>query len=359
MDVEDENLTDSEMQVRAENQPPTHMSVAIHLFKLALLNSEAKYVLHSISYDPLPYASPTILDVFRWQESLLQRLDTWYGDIPKMQDRAELDHIAMACEIKYHEVKMLLLRPSPRMPHPSENSLRSCYDSATRCLRLSGRLYRASLLQYSWTTMHSVFLGMLTMLYCIWLIPQITEEIKTDDLISDIKVGSVVLSAIGEHWSEAKRSNEHLEQLSNATLRWMLDRNAKRATYAAPTNNVNQASVMVRSDERRGAGASAHIAGDGSGVAGILPPGSSRNATQQSMSQEPIGQQRNLSYVRTMQQSAPPTYRAEQMPYLEPEFLGSFLNDPTLLDHMGWEESIEVDDVFQGLFNGYAPSFDY
>ena len=224
-DVEDSKLTAISIQPRLETEKPTHMSSAIHLFKLAQLNSEIKYVLHSISDEAPPYTYPNIPSVLQWQRGIAGRLKEWSDQIP--QFTGDRIYMTKLCEIKYHSIMMLLMRPSPAIPSPSVDSLISCYESAVASIRVYDHLYKCNLLVYSWVTVHSIFLSTLTMLHCIWTVPEITAQIKLDVLMADLKAGSNVLSATGEHWSEAKRSRDVLDEISGTTVRWIIESRAR------------------------------------------------------------------------------------------------------------------------------------
>jgi len=214
------------------------MSSAIHLFKLAQINSEIKYILHSISHKAPPHSYPNIPDFLTWQADVLARLSTWAGGIPQLTgDRI---YMTKLCEIKYHSLKTLLLGPSPAIPNPSIASLRSCYDSAIAGIRLYDQLYKQDLLVYSWVTVHSIFLSTITMLHCIWTVPDIAANIQIDNLVADLKAGSNVLSATGEHWSEAKRSRDVLDELSSATVKWVLESKIGNSETIMQTENNNQ-----------------------------------------------------------------------------------------------------------------------
>jgi hypothetical protein len=118
---------------------------------------------------------------------------------------------------------MLLLRPSPAIPHPSHESLKLCQNSALVVIRNFDELYRGNLLPYTWPTVHSVFLATISMLFCIWNVPSVTMVTKLDILMADLKSASGILSALGEHWFSAKRSRDLLDELSQTTVRWLID----------------------------------------------------------------------------------------------------------------------------------------
>ncbi|KAH6673288.1 fungal-specific transcription factor domain-containing protein [Halenospora varia] len=238
-DVEDNKLSVTSIQPRLETEQPTHMSSAIHLFKLAQLNSEMKYVLHSISHEAPPYTYPSIPDVLQWQRGIATRLRAWFDQIP--QFTGDGIYMTKLCEIKYHGIMMLLLRPSPAIPNPSIDSLTSCYESAVASIRLYDQLYKDDLLVYSWVTIYSIFLSTITMLHCIWTVPEVSAQIKLDVLMADLKAGSNVLSATGEHWSEAKRSRDVLDELSGTTIRWIIESRARGADISPPAGHMRRA----------------------------------------------------------------------------------------------------------------------
>lgn len=130
---------------------------------------------------------------------------------------------------------MLLLRPSPAIPHPSHDSLEVCQQSATAIIRTFHEMYSKDLLPYTWSTVHSVFLATLSMLYCIWTVPNITRATKLETLTADLKSASGVLSALGEHWLEAKRSRVLLDELSQTTIRWLVERQPPGSTTSVQT----------------------------------------------------------------------------------------------------------------------------
>lgn len=219
-DVSDGSLTGSMLSGPALAGFPSEMSNAIHLFRLARINSEIKHFLHpgpSNSFST--YTNTPSIDLVEWQESMLSRLRQWAASVPS-QTRDDAFIVDLS-EIKYHNVVMLLLRPSPAIRNPSEEALRICYESATLSLRMYNRLYKRNVLTYTWVTVHTIFLTSLTMLYCVWTMPDSPTRIRLDVLVSDLKAGSDVLSATGEHWPQATRCRDALENLSNSTIRWL------------------------------------------------------------------------------------------------------------------------------------------
>jgi hypothetical protein len=204
------------------------------MIKLAQLNSEIKYIANSISHQVPPYSYPQVPDVLAWKDDVVLRLRRWKSEIPRCH-RAPT-YVAKLVEIKYHEVMMLLLRPSPAMPHPSHESLKLCQQSALAVIRMFDDLYRGNTLPYTWPTIHSVFLATISMLYCIWNVPSVTKTTKLETLVANLKSASLILSALGEHWFSAKRSRDLLDELSTTTIRWLIEFELKQTAFSVHTS---------------------------------------------------------------------------------------------------------------------------
>ena len=235
-DVDDASLSSVSSRPREPGDPPTHMTYAIHLFKLSRINSEIKYVLHSIVRETPSYAYPAIRSLEEWQADVVQRLDQWATDIPRHGN--EHDYMFRICQTRYHSMKMLLLRPSPGLPQPDAKALEACYHNAIHATRLFNELYRNSTLVYSWVTFHSIMLSIITLFYCIWTVPDIAYEAKLDVLMADLRAASSILSATGEHWSGAKRSRDLLEELASKTIRRIIELRGRSSGLSRNTNGI-------------------------------------------------------------------------------------------------------------------------
>ncbi|KAI2791146.1 hypothetical protein POX_c04002 [Penicillium oxalicum] len=227
---------------RPADHPPSHMTFSIHLFKLSRLNSEIKYVMHSICRDPPSYAYPPILNIHQWQKDMAQRLEVWRTQVPRS---AEHPVIFQLCECKYHEMMILLLRPSPGIPDPPEDSLKECFQHATHLIRGFGDLYKQDTLLYSRFVVHSIFLSTLLMLHCLWKIPRLASQVQVPDVVADTGIATSLLSGIGEHWAEATRARDCIQELSSATIQRLLRFRApdlsSRMVQSSPTAGTTAA----------------------------------------------------------------------------------------------------------------------
>lgn len=195
------------------------IATSIHLFKLAKLNSEIKYVANSIVRDAPTYAYPVIRDVTGWQMGMLQQLDDWAATIPEMEPPN--DYIRLTSKLRCLSMKMLLLRPSPAIPVPAGGAMASCYEAACQSLRTYENLYRRDLIVYDWVTLHGVVYSVITALYCIRVVREIAHKTEPEDIMEDLSISLSIISATGEHWSGAKRVRDVLEDIGRSTIRWL------------------------------------------------------------------------------------------------------------------------------------------
>ena len=244
LDIPDYNLVNPNISQHASEQPTSHMANAIHLFQLAKVNSEIKYVMHSVQRDVPAYAYPPVRDIFTWQRDIVSYLHNWLSEIPQPAGNAQ-DTMSKVCKIKYHETMILLLRPSPAIPSPADEILDLCFHQAIDLLQGFGDLYRAGSLLYSRLLVHSVFLGALVLLYCIWKLPRTTAKVRVDELVSNLMVAQNILSSIGEHWTEATRARDCIDELSTVTIQRLLSQPEARISSRPAHPEMNLRSGVM------------------------------------------------------------------------------------------------------------------
>ncbi|OGE54777.1 hypothetical protein PENARI_c005G06616 [Penicillium arizonense] len=257
LDISDSQLGEQITQERLQQESPSHMTFSTHLFKLARINSEIKYVMHSICRDAPRYAYPPVTDIHLWQKEMIVRLQSWRTEIPSASG---LGAIAKICETKYHEMMILILRPSPGIPEPADDMLTQCFQHAVELLRGFGELYRQEALLYSRLIVHSIFLSTLIMLHCLWRLPTVASEVQIDEVVADTSISLNILSSIGEYWTEAKRARDCIHELSGATFQRLI----KMRSLEAPSNSLTQ----NRSHRLSGRGQRLQNTNE----AGLLPP---------------------------------------------------------------------------------------
>ncbi|CAL5866833.1 uncharacterized protein PFLUO_LOCUS1044 [Penicillium psychrofluorescens] len=178
----------------------------------------------------------------------MKQLELWYSEIPSS---VGIESISRTCKTKYHEMMILLLRPSPGIPDPSEESVSLCFTHAVELVRGFGELYRQEALLYSRLIVHSLFLSTLIMLHALWRLPQIASRVQIDEVVADTGISLNILSSIGEYWTEAKRARDCIHELTGVTIQRLVKVRSVEASTAAPRSSRTSSSNTVAGRPQR------------------------------------------------------------------------------------------------------------
>ncbi|KAK2616495.1 hypothetical protein QQS21_000537 [Conoideocrella luteorostrata] len=200
------------------------ISYSIHLFRLAKLNSEVKYVANSVVQETPVYAYPAVIDIYEWQLNMMEQIEQWENHIPAGDGSLTSQHLGTVCRIRGHILRMVLLRPSPAIPKPRKDAIEKCHTSARETLKLLNKLYVKNTLIHSWLTFHAVVLSTLSVLYCVKMVPGLRQQqTAIPDLMGDLGIMCSILSATGEHWSGARKCRDILDELGRSIMKELMD----------------------------------------------------------------------------------------------------------------------------------------
>ncbi|EMT64325.1 Positive regulator of purine utilization [Fusarium odoratissimum] len=313
-------LSDERLVSQRQHQitePSSDMSFAVHLFEAAKLNSEIKYIAQSIIRDTPRYAYPRVTNINDWQNAMLQRLDEWSDKIPGLGD-PDMLYLRTTCQLRYHGLRMLLLRPSPAIPKPPKEALVKCHQSARESLQLFDQLYKKNLLVHSWTTFHGLVLSSITLLYCIQSVSEIARSTGVDAFMSDLSISLSILGATGEHWSGAKHSRDILDNLGKSTVRYIREKNRR-------SEGLRDRSALQVNEQ-------------------VIDPTLSADAW------ESLGQEFN-----SIQGSSSHMNMDDDMGFMQNQFYEGLLNE-TFAEYFEPTESTNLDNIVRDLFQGLIPT---
>ncbi|KAF5018670.1 hypothetical protein F66182_9345 [Fusarium sp. NRRL 66182] len=130
----------------------------------------------------------------------------------------------------YHNGMLMLFRPSPCLNDASTNSLalQNIFDSARESISLYASLHRSRKLNYSWITMHSVFLAGLSYIFALRHHfqalhseperAQLHQTPRINQVVNDTRACSKVLVAVSERWDVARNCSDLFDRLSDAVV---------------------------------------------------------------------------------------------------------------------------------------------
>lgn len=136
---------------------------------------------------------------------------------------------------------MILYRPSPAFPEPSSAAMEACYSSAVEILRIHAEMNRFATLVNSWLTAHAVFTSGITMLYCLWMSPEVRRSSSISDLSKHASACTSVLQKLGKTWSVAESARIKFEKLVSHTSESLRqDKIGPGSAVTSDTNTISQ-----------------------------------------------------------------------------------------------------------------------
>jgi hypothetical protein len=229
LDIDDENINTLGLlqDARTSNsEPPTTMTGAIHIIKLRRLWSKiGNNIYPSITKTSMAQdvAQKPLLD------QLAQELEEWHDNIPLPPDTSELDPLSVFASrewfrLAYDHSILILYRywithtPPPGEEESVEEALEICVQKARDLCLLYRRLFHSQSIQFTWGSLHILFLGGLTYLYCIWKSAKVRRSARKMDVINTCMACNTALVIMAERWNSATAYRDIFEVLSERTI---------------------------------------------------------------------------------------------------------------------------------------------
>jgi hypothetical protein len=233
LDLQDEHITKDGItkQPRAAEEPSTPMTGAIHMIKLRRLWSRFANTLYpTTTTKAIPHSTTRQVLV----GDLRQELEEWYATVPEpLNDSMSSTLSVFASKVWFqlaydHSILLLYRHYITLTPAPGEEkSVSSAFEECVRrsremCL-LYRRLYQNSSIQLTWGSLHILFLGGITYLYCIWKSERIRRNAKPSEVISTCMACNAVLVIMAERFKQASTYRDTFEALSEKTIKMICD----------------------------------------------------------------------------------------------------------------------------------------
>ncbi|KAI7976151.1 hypothetical protein EIK77_002004 [Talaromyces pinophilus] len=244
LDIDDEYITrDGLLCPPRQNpsDPPTQLTGALHSIKLRQLWSKFRNNLYPTNphHESDSSRCPNRIPV----EALRQELEEWRATSPDRLENIHARPLSVFASndwfgLAYHYSILLLYRhyiidssePAVQVPDPltQEDSEPDARDRAFEICATHARqmclgyrkLYQSqrSQIQFTWGSLHILFLGGLTYLYCLWKSPYIRKRTRQSTVINTCMACTTVLIIIAERWNEASSYRDIFELLSESTI---------------------------------------------------------------------------------------------------------------------------------------------
>jgi len=231
LDLEDDFITKDGLTKSARtspDEPPTYMTGAIHVIKLRRLWSKFADYLYPTSTKP---AAPHDTTRKLIAGDLRKELEDWYSTLPDFVDYSGPNPLSVFAsrvwfQLAYDHSILLLYRhyitcaipPGSGEEETVEKAFEECAQRAREMCLLYRKLYQNSTIQFTWGSLHILFVGGLTYLYCLWKSKRVRQAARQSDVINTCFSCNTVLVIIAERWSQATTYRDTFEALSEKTI---------------------------------------------------------------------------------------------------------------------------------------------
>ncbi|CZR58694.1 uncharacterized protein PAC_08586 [Phialocephala subalpina] len=184
---------------------------ALHYFRYRQLQSEMQTVLHERCP---PYLS---INYIEWQEMMHKRLSDWHASTPHDTSPS---YIAPpeALEISYYTAIILLFRPSPAIPSPSDGALSILAQASSRTIQLYRKSVKEKKLRLFWQAAHNLFAAGTAILYCYSHSGAVRGQTSKQTLVSDVNACAAVLWAVVERFPAAMGTRDAFDTIMATAL---------------------------------------------------------------------------------------------------------------------------------------------
>ena len=212
VDIEGEDEMAAALQ---EDLGATPMSAAIHIFRLARIESKIYFTMHRVDR---PFSDLTSDKVVRLRQLLSDWKDQIPASVPNANDEEDTPNYYVKQSyhvLQYHKAMLLILLPCLTRLSTTHADFRLCMASAGQVGQLYKRLhdYQSSL-SYSLIALHATFVAGLTLIYC-FLADRTVFDLQFS---SDIRACSTVLYVISERWPAARKVRDAFERMIGNTI---------------------------------------------------------------------------------------------------------------------------------------------
>jgi hypothetical protein len=110
-----------------------------------------------------------------------------------------------------------------------------CSVHAREMCLLYRRLYQNATIKFTWGSLHILFLGGLTYLYCLWKSKHVRETARRADVVNTCMACTTVLVIIAERWKTSASYRDIFEALSERTINMICGDGTRPDTTGTPT----------------------------------------------------------------------------------------------------------------------------
>ncbi|KAM5463021.1 hypothetical protein MauCBS54593_007680 [Microsporum audouinii] len=193
-----------------EAQPIMKKCIAIHFFKMRLLQAEIRRKLY-LCKRPTP-----LDDRDPWFTQMLDKMDRWVESCPKNDEGSGFSQLWF--QGRRNTMIVFMYRPSPQIPEPSLYAAQRCYDASVFNVKIQREQVANGSIDLTWIFTQSVFMALNTILWSLSY-PEIRKEHPVGDVIGEIRLAMEILAISSERWPGVESALELYKSLISGCLK--------------------------------------------------------------------------------------------------------------------------------------------
>ncbi|KAH0433105.1 hypothetical protein CcaCcLH18_05992 [Colletotrichum camelliae] len=248
LDIDDSAISETEIQGSPRTSPdglPTTVSHALRQFDIRCIWAR----IYAVFYSNVSIKNPDREKHLAQVQMFRRELDDWMSRTPQEPRRVAVPLTVFSnmedYKLTYYETVLFLYRGQLTDKKNQEDDVfLECAQAAASICQGCKRLYIGKPINYTWSTLHILFLAGLTYMHCLWTSPAVRRANRVDNVSNIFTACTMLLAIMAERWEAAAPYRNLFEALSARTMAMLVDRNQVDRPEIPPSSlNSNEPNV--------------------------------------------------------------------------------------------------------------------
>ncbi|KAM6529065.1 hypothetical protein FALCPG4_010017 [Fusarium falciforme] len=241
LDIDDSSITETGVKgpPRPPGGPVTTMSHALHQFRIRCIWAR----IYASIYSNAASQSHSDESYQAQVQSLRRELDEWMAATPPEPQRPGVPLTVFAnaedYKVTYNETILFLCRGQlTNRENVQDEVFLECMQAASDICQSCKRLYIGKPINYTWSTLHVIFLAGLTNLHCLWTSPAVRQAARIDSVSNSFTTCTMLLAIMAERWEGAAPYRDLFEALTSRAMAMLVERKQHEPLPTSPVGST-------------------------------------------------------------------------------------------------------------------------
>lgn len=213
--------------------PSPKKLIAIHFFKMRLLQAEIRFQLY-LKKRPEPKN-----DNDPWFVAMEKKLTDWRSSVPQNDEGSGFSEVWF--EGRLNTMLVFLYRPSPQIPNPSVRAAKICYKASIYNIQMQKDQIDRKSIDLTWIFTQSLFMALNAVLWGLSY-REIREEHSLEEIEKYLIMAREGISLASERWPGVESALELYKYLTDACLKAYDGGHGPLRVLSSPSNRPSPAS---------------------------------------------------------------------------------------------------------------------